>query len=87
MAWNIKGELIESCTIGTHGTIVSRPLVNDAGDEMTFKNSGFAVALQLEDHTVQVAPSDGSSWSDSDMPEASWETKSGTLARITWSVS
>ena len=76
-----------SATIGTYGTIVSRPLVNDAGGEMTFKNAGFAVALQLDDHTVQIAPSDGSSWSDSDMPEASWETKSGTLAHISWSVS
>ena len=51
------------------------------------KGELFAVALQLDDHTVQVAPSNGSSWSDSDMPEASWETKSGTLAGIIWSVS
>jgi len=75
-----------SATIGTYGTIVSRPLVNDAGGEMTLKNAGFAVALQLDDHTVQIAPSDGSSWGDSDMPVTSWETKSGTLAHITWSV-
>lgn len=78
------GEL--SAKIGSYGTIISKPLQNEAGGKMTFQNAGFALALQLEGHAAQVAPSDGSSWSDAEMPETHWETKSGVVGHFAWSV-
>ena len=51
-----------------------------------FHNAGFALALQLEGHSAQLAPSNGSSWSDAEMPENHWETKSGVVGHFAWSV-
>ena len=72
--------------IGDHGVIVSKPLVNEAGDPMTMHNVGFALALQFADNTAALAPSDGGSWNDPELSPA-WEGKSGAVGQIDWNVS
>ncbi len=72
-------------TIGDVGKIVSKRLVNEEGNVMTMQNAGFIVALQFNDMTVELAPSDGTFWRDPDLPE-SWEGKSGAVGRIAWNV-
>ena len=66
------------------GEVASRRLVNDLGNKMTLQNSAFSVAFQFEGHVGELAPSDGTSWKDPDMPEA-WEGKSGVAGQISWS--
>jgi hypothetical protein len=66
------------------GEMVSRRLVNDLGNRMTMHNSAFSVAFQHDDHVGDLAPSDGTSWKDADMPEA-WEGKSGVAGQVSWS--
>ena len=66
------------------GHIHSERLVNELGDTMTMSNAGFAVALQFDDATAELAPSDGTRWSDPDLPEA-FECKSGAVGQFTWS--
>ncbi len=70
--------------VGTVGHIESKRLVNDLGDTMTMSNSGFAVGLQFDNATGELAPSDGTRWSDPDLPEA-FECKSGVVGQFTWS--
>ncbi len=72
--------------VGEHGVIVSKPLVNEAGDPMTMHNVGFALALQFADNTAALAPSDGGSWNDAELSPA-WEGRSGAVGQIDWSVS
>lgn len=64
------------------GEVRSQVLKNEAGDAMTLKNAGFAVALNFDDTTLTVAPT-STRWSDSEMPRA-FETRSGARARWTW---
>jgi hypothetical protein len=49
------------------------------------QNAGFATALQFDDLTAQLAPSDGTRWSDSDVPRQ-FAAKSGVAATFTWRV-
>ncbi len=70
--------------VGTVGHIHSERLVNELGDTMTMSNVGFAMAMQFDNATVEFAPSDGTRWSDPDLPEA-FECKSGTVGQFTWS--
>ena len=74
-----------TATVGGFGEVRSQRLKNEAGTPMTMRSVGFAVALQMEDETMQLAPSD-SQWSDPDMPRR-FETKSGAVGNFTWSVS
>jgi hypothetical protein len=72
-------------TGGDVGRIVSSRLANEAGDRMTMRNAGFALAWQLTDNTVELAPSNGSVWDDPELP-TSWASKSGAVGQIDWSV-
>ena len=69
--------------IGDFGHVESSRLKNEAGDQITMSNTGFAAMLQIENQTVDLAPS-ASKWSDPEMP-VEFETKSGAVARFSWS--
>jgi hypothetical protein len=71
-------------SVGGIGELASSPLVNDLGNKMTMHNSAFSVVFQHDDHVGDLAPSDGTSWKDPDMPEA-WEGRSGVAGQISWS--
>lgn len=71
--------------VGSFGNVKSQQLKNEAGQPMTMQNVGFAVALQLDNKTLQLAPS-GSKWFDPDLPHK-FETKSGAVGTFTWAVS
>ena len=71
--------------IGDLGEMSSQRLVNDLGNKMTMQNTAFTLAFQFEGHAADLAPSDGTSWKDPEMPEA-WEGKSGAVGQIDWNV-
>jgi len=71
-------------TIGSVGQIQSQRLKNEAGQQMTMQNVGFAVAFQFDNQTAALAPSAGTRWADPDMPRQ-WESKSGAVGTFTWS--
>ena len=73
-----------SATVGEIGQIKSQRLKNEAGQQMTMQNVGFAMVFQFENHTAELAPSDGTQWSDPDMPEQ-WESLSGAVGQFSWS--
>ena len=73
-----------TATVGEVGQIKSQRLKNEAGQQMTMQNVGFAIAFQFKDQTAELAPSDGTRWSDPDMPEQ-WESRSGAVGTFTWS--
>lgn len=73
-----------SATIGDIGQIRSARLKNEAGQQMTMQDAGFAMVFQLENQTAELAPSEGTRWSDPDMPEQ-WESKSGAVGQFAWS--
>jgi hypothetical protein len=75
-----------SAAVGSFGQINSRRLKNEAGQPMTMQNVGFAVALQFDNYTAELAPSAGTQWSDPDLPQQ-WESKSGAVGRFTWNIS
>jgi len=75
-----------TAAVGGFGQIKSERLANDAGQPTTMQNTGFTTALQFDNQAAQLAPSDGTRWSDPDMPRQ-FETKSGAVARFTWRVS
>jgi hypothetical protein len=70
-------------TVGRVGQIHSQRLKNEAGQPMTMQNVGFAVALQFDRQTAELAPSAGTRWSDPDLPRQ-WESKSGAVGTFTW---
>ena len=72
-------------SVGTFGQVKSQLLKDEAGRVMTLQNAGFASALQFKNETFELAPST-SRWSDPDMPRQ-FETKSGAVAALNWSVS
>ena len=69
--------------VGEHGVIVSKRLVNEAGGLMTMKNAGFAMALRFKNNIADLAPSEGSSWADPELPN-NWIGRSGAVGQITW---
>jgi hypothetical protein len=71
-------------TVGTVGQIHSQRLKNEAGQTMTMQNVGFAVALQFDRQTAELAPSAGTRWADPDLPRQ-WESRSGAVGTFTWS--
>lgn len=72
--------------VGEHGVIVSKRLVNEQGDSMTMQNVAFALALLFKNKTAELAPTDGSSWNDPELPHT-WKGRSGAVGQIAWSVS
>jgi hypothetical protein len=70
-------------TIGGDGEIVSQRLVNDLGDKMTMQDAAFALAFQFEGASADLAPSEGTSWNDPEMPQP-WVGKSGAVGQIAW---
>ncbi len=70
-------------TVGRFGQIKSKILKNEAGQSMTIQNLGFTVALQFDNQTGELAPADGTQWSDPDLPHE-FVSKSGTVGRFTW---
>ena len=63
--------------------IISRQLKDAAGRPTTLQNAGFASdALEVE--TLEIAPGDGTRWTDPDLPHQ-FESKSGIRANINWS--
>lgn len=72
-------------TVDPFGQIVSHRLRSGEGEPMTIQNVGFTVALQFDDQTGELAPGDGTEWSDPDMPEQ-WVSKSGTIGQFTWTM-
>ena len=72
-------------TVDGVGEIVSTRLLNEAGDQMTMQNAGFILAFQFRDNTAELAPSDGSTWNDPELPEA-YQCKSGAVGQFAWSV-
>ena len=71
-------------SVGGIGELASSRLVNDLGNKMTMQNAAFSVVFQHDDHVGDLAPSNGTSWKDPDMPEA-WEGRSGVAGQISWS--
>ena len=74
-----------SAKVGSYGQIRSKRLKNEAGETMTMQNAGFVVAFQFDNQTAELAPSAGTSWSDSDMPITQWDCKSGAVGTFSWS--
>ena len=74
-----------NATIEGVGEIVSKRLVNDAGERMTMQNTAFVLAFEFQNKTAELAPSDDTSWKDLELPEM-WESKSGAVGQIDWHV-
>jgi hypothetical protein len=72
-----------SAAVRPFGQIRLQGLQTEEGKPMTIQNVGFAVVLQFDNYTGQLAPSDGSEWSDPAMPHE-WVSRSGTIGRFTW---
>lgn len=65
------------------GDLRSRRLVNELGKKMMLQNSAFSMVFGLNDHSGDLAPSDGTDWKDADMPVA-WQGRSGVAGQVTW---
>ena len=74
-----------AATVDGIGEVASKRLTNDAGDRMTMQNTAFVMAFEFANQTADLAPSDGTSWRDGELPEA-WESKSGAVGQIHWQV-
>jgi len=70
-------------SIGDVGEVVSNRLVNDQGNTMTMQNATFSLVFGFEEHAADLAPSEGTSWSDPEMPQV-WVGKSGAVGQIAW---
>jgi hypothetical protein len=68
-------------TVDDAGSIQSRLLRDPAGRVTTMQGVGLGCTLEID--TVQLAPSE-SHWTDPSLPRT-FETKSGTRSRYTWS--
>ena len=71
--------------VGEFGSIVSTRMVNEAGDRVILQNAGFALVWNFNDNIAEMAPSDGTSWHDADLPLA-WDGRSGAVGQFTWEV-
>lgn len=74
-----------TATVHPFGEIRSQRLEDEEGRAMTIQNVGFTNALQFDNSVGELAPSEGSLWSDPKMPHA-WESRSGTMGTFTWHV-
>ena len=66
------------------GDLSSRRLHNEAGNKMMIQNAAFSMVFGHEGHTGDLAPSDGTSWNDPEMPEI-WQGRSGVVGQVAWS--
>ncbi len=71
--------------VGDFGSIVSTRMVNEEGNTVTLHDAGFSLVWQFNNNITEMAPSDGTSWHDPDMP-LEWEGRSGAVGHFTWSV-
>jgi hypothetical protein len=71
--------------VGDFGSIVSKRMVNEAGDTVALHDAGFALVWNFDNNIAEMAPSDGTSWHDPDFPVA-WDGKSGAVGHFTWNV-
>ena len=71
--------------VGDFGTILSTRMVNELGDTVALHDAGFALVWNFDNNVAEMAPSDGTTWHDSDFPVA-WEGKSGAVGHFTWNV-
>ncbi len=75
-----------SAAVGPFGKIRSQVLKSEAGQPMTIQNVGFATVLQFDNQTGEIAPSEGTQWTDPELPRP-WVSRSGTVGRFTWNLS
>jgi len=71
--------------VGDYGSIVSKRMVNEAGDTVSLQNAGFALVWNFSNNIAEMAPSKGTAWHDPDFPLA-WEGRSGAVGQFTWNV-
>ena len=72
-----------TANVAGFGEMKSRRLVNDLGNKMKLQNAAFSLIFGHEGHEGDLAPSDGTSWNDSDMP-AAWVGRSGVAGEVKW---
>ena len=77
-----EGDTLTATVIGA-GQVKSQRLKDEAGRPTTMQNAGFASGMQIE--TIEMAPANGTRWSDPDMPRR-FEAKSGIVANLNWRV-
>jgi len=77
-----EGDTI-TITVAGGGEIISRRQKDGAGRPTALQNAGFASG-PLEVETLEIAPGDGTRWTDPDLPHQ-FESKSGIRANINWS--
>ena len=77
-----EGDTLTATVIGA-GQVRSQRLKDEAGRPTTMQNAGFASVLQIE--TMEMAPANGTRWSDPDTPRR-FEAKSGIVANLKWRV-
>ncbi len=65
------------------GEMKSRRLVNDLGNKMKLQNAAFSLAFEHEGHEGDLAPSEGTTWNDADMP-VTWTGRSGVVGQVAW---
>nr|WP_170774087.1 DUF1326 domain-containing protein [Ruegeria lacuscaerulensis] len=65
------------------GEMKSRRLVNDLGNKMKLQNAAFSLAFGHEGHEGDLAPSEGTTWNDADMP-VTWAGRSGVVGQVAW---
>jgi hypothetical protein len=75
------GDII-TATIGSVGKVSSKAIRDDEGHGFTLRGGGFVGAFGMEE--AELAPSNGTKWSDPDMPRE-FETKSGARGMVTMS--
>ena len=73
-----------SVSVAGVGEMKSRRLVNDLGARMKLQNAAFSLLFGHEGHEGDLAPSDGTTWNDADMPVA-WVGRSGVVGQVAWS--
>ena len=72
-----------TASVSGFGEIKSRRLVNDLGNRMKLQNAAFSVAFGHDGHEGELAPSDGTSWDDADLP-MTWDGRSGVVGQVAW---
>lgn len=65
------------------GELKSRRLVNDLGNKMKLQNAAFSVAFGHKGHEGDLAPSNGTTWKDPEMP-VPWVGRSGVVGLVSW---
>lgn len=71
-------------TAGDAGQLKSTLLRDPEGNTFTLRGGGFVTGLGYQDG-VELAPTGGTRWSDSEIPESPIEAKSGARGAVAWS--